>query len=1238
MGWFTRFSLRNPVVVFLLALLVCVGGILSAFSLKEELMPNIAFPVIAVVTPYPGASPQAVATDVSDPLENALRNVSGVQTVTSTSVQNVSEITLELSMSADLNSVQQKVEQVVAGVSLPQSAMKPTVQNFSFNSSPVVNFTVASKTASNNELRTIVNQTIVPALQGVAGVGQVQTGGASEPRVNIQFNPAQLTAHNLTMQQVIQDLQADNVTVPLGSQTISGSVSPLQLTSPFSSVAQIKSIPIPIPANPTAGLKDIGKGMQALGTSVGQLGTAVGQIGSAVGQLGQGVSGLSQGLAAVQAENQLISSLQGLQGQLFGAELALAKQQTLPQAQQNPQQIATLQATIAALSQEQKIISQKLTGLQQQLGALGAAKSNSGGVPSIPKTGTHSGTLPATAATKTSGSTNTSTTLNTVPLSDLATVTFAPPNDGSINRTNGQPSVFVGVVKTENANTVVMAKAVNQELSKLQKQMPAGVTIVPLFDSSTMIVASVNGMLREAILGAGFAVLVILLFLRNWRTTIIAVVSIPLSLLIALMVLNRLNITLNIMTLGGMAIATGRVVDDSIVVIENIYRAWKRGLGYGRSFVYFATREVGQAITSSTITTVAVFLPLGFVSGVVGKIFMPFAVTVVCSLLSSLLVALTVVPALAWLFVARRPESAADYGWLSGNPSSTESVHPVLIQNSARADDPFASNASAPSESSLQHTVVMTQAALADDKGTQLAVRPWQRKYQGFLRGALNHKAWVLGITLVLFIGSLAVLPAAGSTFIPASNEKFATISIQMPVGTPRSSTDAKAKQVENVLHSYGSTIDQWNTKVGSDPGQLSPSGSVSGENQATMFLELQPNTNVDSFVSTLRSRLQPLSGPATIQVKTLVMGGSTGGFSVNLIGPNAHDIQTAATMVTSALKQVPGLANVNNNLSDKRPQLNVVPRLQDAAKYGLTPYQIANVVQSYVQGQSIGNANINGQSRAVWVSLIPANPLTSLSTVQNLPIAAPTGQTIKLADVATVQMASAPVQIEHQDGQPYASVSGDFTSKNTGKTSRDALKAISQLKLPSDVQVQVAGDTQEMNSSFKQLIEAILISVGLVYMVMLIAFGGWAAPFAILFSMPVALIGAFFGTVISKQPISVSSLIGILMLMGIVVTNAIVLVDRVEQQRRRGLTVREALLEAGTTRLRPILMTAIATICSLLPLAIGFAEGALISQGLAVVVIGGLISSTALTLFIVPVMYELLHLRHHRREQALAE
>ncbi|MBX5435723.1 MAG: efflux RND transporter permease subunit [Alicyclobacillaceae bacterium] len=1187
----TRFSLQNPLVVAIVSLLLAVAGGLSTSQLKQELMPDISFPVLAVVTPYPGASPEEVARSVTEPLENALRGLDGVRTVNSTSLQNISEIELQLDMNANLAAVQQKAEQLLSQVQLPSGAETPKVEQFSFDSAPIVQFAVAATNTPGTDdphLRRLVNQVIVPALQNVPGVSSVQTAAGLPDQVSIELNPARLAHYHLTADQVIQALQADNVTMPLGTVALSDRTRSVELQSRLASVDDLRNLRIPVPANAAAGLQGVGQSVRALGNAVGQVVQGLGQVQQAVGAVGQNVG-------LVEAQTQLLKQLQSIQEQLFGAQLALAREQAKPSNLQDPVAIARLQATIEGLQRGQANLESRWNALQPARGETSAASlagqvapstSPQARQPGRPAVSGSAAALPAAAGAANripKPTEGTSARLTTIRLSDVATVRLAPPAGMAISRTNGQPSVYVGVAKTEDANTVDTAQAIQDELRKLQPQLPRGVQIIPLFDDSHVIRASILGMLREAVLGACFAALVILLFLRNLRTTLIAVVSIPLSLLTALLVLGRLHISLNIMTLGGLAVATGRVVDDSIVVIENIYRHWRSAASRSKTLVLTAAGEVGQAITSSTITTVAVFLPLGFVSGVVGRVFMPFAVTVIVALVSSLLVALTVVPVLSWLLVVRRP-----------------ALDPV------RPDAPAA------------------------------AARP-SRLHQAYRRAltwSLEHKAWVLAATGAALVASIAVLPLAGSTFIPESAEKYATISVTLPNGATRQQTDAKARQVEAVIRSFGHTVLLYDTMVGSDPGQLNMSGGISGQNAASIFLQLDPDTDVPRFVEDMRRKLRPIAGDAQLQVREVTFGGATGAFTVVVHGGSAADIRRAASAITRTLAGVPGLANVENNLTLTQPEVRVTPDSAKAAPYGLTNYQIANAVRMYLTGQNIGSVRLGGSSTDVVVSVQPSPAPVSLAAVRALPLQTPTGQTVPLSAVADVSMAKTPVSILHLNGEPYAKVSADFTTANTGRTSSEAMRRIQQLRLPAGVSIELTGDTQEQNESFSQLIEAILGSSGLVYLVMLVAFGEWSAPFAILFSMPAALIGAFFGTVIGRQPVSVSSLIGILMLMGIVVTNAIVLVDRVEQQRKRGLSVRDALLEAGTTRMRPILMTATATICALLPLAAGYAEGALISQGLAVVVIGGLVTSTALTLVIVPIVYELLHLRTHRRER----
>jgi HAE1 family hydrophobic/amphiphilic exporter-1 len=1087
-------------------------------------------------------------------------------------------------MNADLNAVEQKVEQAINQVQLPSTAGKPTVRSFSFSNAPVLEFTVASSKLSSEQLKNVVNHTVIPSLQGISGVATVSAAGADPDNVVIQFDPAKLAQYHLTLQQVLQDLQSDNASMPLGTATAQGKLQPVQLNATFKSLDDIRNLQIGIPSNPATGMQT------AIRNSFGALGQSIGQVAQAVG-------GLGQSIGLIQAENKLLSSLQQLQGQIFGAELALNQQLAVPAQNQNQFAITKLENEIRALEDAQKQLQQQLTGLQSKMAA------SFGGVSSMRK--------PAVQPSSASSATSTqSSSLQTIPLADIATVSMQPPVGSSLNRTNGQPSILVTVSKTEDANTVAVVEAVNKELKALNGQLPNGVHIVPLFDSSQMIKTSVSGVLREAILGAVFAVLVILLFLRNWLTTLVAIVSIPISMLTSIILLSQYGITLNIMTLGGLAVATGRVVDDSIVVIENIYRAWKSGFGYGKKLVLYGTAEVGKAILSSTLATIAVFLPLGMVSGMVGKIFFPFALTVVCSLASSLIVAVTVVPMLAWLFVVRKPLKGAEYVWMNGQEDGNGALHPSLVDGVARAAD-----------TSGNHFVAAT-----------VAQRPWQRRYQSILNWCLNHKGWVILGTSVAFVASLAVLPLVGSTFIQNSMQQSATVSITMPVGTPLQVTDAKARQVEQVLKHDASQIQQINTSVGGASGEFRSGPSET--NVARLDIALKPTTDVNQFLAQVRNQTASLaSGGTTIQVKGQSTGGGSTSFDIVVNGSNDAAIQQAAKQITDRLKNFPGLANVQSNLSQTQPEIQIVPNSKDAAKYGLTAQQIAGEVRGYLSQQNIGTVNLNGQTYDLNVTLTSSSTLNDLSAIRQLPIGTATGQTISLGDVASVNSVQTPTSILHQNGQSYVEITADYTTQNTNRTFMNAMKAIKSLNLPAGVQVQQSTSAMQQSRSFTQLIEAILVAVGIVYIVMLVLFGEWSAPFAILFSMPVALIGAFFGTFIAHVPLSVSSLIGILMLMGIVVTNAIVLIHRVEQQRQLGLSVREALLEAGTTRLRPILMTAIATICALMPLAVGASEGVLISQGLAVVVIGGLITSTILTLCIVPLVYELLHLRTHRRE-----
>jgi multidrug efflux pump subunit AcrB len=1199
MSVFTRFSLKNPVVIFILVVLLAIGGIISSLTLKEELLPSFSVPDLAILTAYPGAGPKAVLDDVTEPLEKALRGVQGVKTVLSTSQQSVSQIELQLSSSADVSTVQQKVQQTLNQVSLPSSAGTPTLIQESLSSAPVLFVTVAAKNrAQEDALKRFVRASLVPALQGVSGVAEVTTAGAEPPQVKIVFNAHELAVHHLTMSGVLEDLAADNTSRPVGIARVRGLDQPVQVSGQLTTLADIRNLALPITPSQTAAFKPIGNALT-------DIGSAVGKLGKGEGQLGQGVAQLGEGVGLLQLQNRLLVGLTTVQGDLFGAELELARLAASPPSATTRAQAAKLTGLVTSLRTAQSKLLGQLNALQAKTASLRQPPLAQAPADSAPDTGAALPALPSTSGSPSA------TTLATVQLRDVAQVSLAAPTDVAINRTDGRSSILLAITKTDSSNTVQLIAAVKKQLASTLATFAHPLQETTLYDASGLIVSSIDGLLREAVLGAIFAALVILLFLRNLRTTVIAVVSIPISLLIALILINRFGISLNIMTLGGMAVATGRVVDDSIVVTENIFRVWRRGYGYGRRLALFATREVANAITTSTLTTIAVFLPLGFVGGVVGKIFAPFALTVVFALVSSLFVALTVVPTLSYLLVVRRDARA-------------ERAAPVV-------DD---ADSEEQSEARKEGVVDESLAAQINAHDEQAPLRPWQLSYRRFLQRCLDHKAPTIIVTLLLLVAAVAVLPTVGSTFLPESSQKSATISVNMPIGTPLAVTAAKAKQVERIVLSHKQEVTGENVQIGSDPGSYNATGGLNGTNQASFFLELSSHTHVTPFAQDLQKQLNDVAGPAKIQVQTLSAVGSTNSLDLIVKGGGYPAIAQAANRITDSLRHMPGLADVQNNLAKFQPTIHVRPLPAKLTPYGLTSYQLAQDAQDYLSTQTVGTVTLGGTSYDVVATMRPSSTPVSIAGLRSLPIQAETGQTITLGDVATVVETRTPVSILHRDGHRYAEVTATFTTKNTGAATKQALSRIKALNLPAAVHVSLSGTSQEQTKDFTELIEAVLGSAGIVYIVMLVAFGEWTAPFAILFSMPVALIGAFFATVIARQPVSISSLIGILMLMGIVVTNAIVLVDRVEKQRHRGLSVRAALLEAGTTRLRPIVMTAVATICALAPLAAGLSEGVLISQGLAVVVIGGLVTSTVLTLVIVPLVYELLHLKLHRRQQ----
>lgn len=1028
MGFLTRFSLKNASAIVVLCILIVIGGIFSAFQIKQESMPDMSFPIVSVITAYPGAAPGDVINNITKPYENQILNINGIENVTSTSSENISAIIIQFAFSTNMDEAQRKVEEALKNVKLPDGAMGTKISRFNFNSMPIVNFSVSNKNLSPYDLEEKVRTDLLPGLSGINGVAAVQLSTESKKSVNIKLIPSKLKEYNLTSQQVMQLLQANNIEFPAGSVKMNDTIEPVRIIGKVNSFEDLKNLEISV----------------------------------------------------------------------------------MPK-----------------------------------------TSSSFGGNPATVQTGSLPGSIAGGP--------------QTIYLSDLAEISLDTSSATSFSRTSGDPSIIVDIMKTQDSNTLNVSNAVKTKLAELKVNLPEDTTTSIIEDQAVTIKESINGMLHEGLLGALFAFLVILLFLRNFRTTIISIVSIPLSVLITLVFLKQFNISLNILTLGALSVATGRIVDDAIVVIENIYRHLHTDEESSIDIIKVATKEVTNAITSSTLTTVAVFLPMGLVSGFAGVMFRPFAITVSVALLSSLLVAVTVIPVMSKV---------------------------LLVKSKTRHKD-------------FHEGRIM-------------------KKYGSLLTWSLNHKVVVLLIAFVLFIGSLTLVPFIGTSFIPETKAKKLDINIDYPAGTAVEIINGKAAEIEKILSKDTSVLSYQTTVTSANVSN--PMSALMAQSPGSISVKLKDNTNVDAEIKQLKNEIISTVDKAVIDIKQAQDqqggGGSSNNIEVMVTGDNIDKIKQAAILLTKELASVQGLENISNNLSLSKPEIAIKVDQKKASKYGLSAAQAGVTIRELLNDSTVTSINVDNKMTEVHLG-IKTDPYNKMDDIRSIELQSPMGISVKLSDIAEVSEVPGPVGIYTSDGREYAKVTANIIEKNTGAVSTRVEDKIKTVQLPDGVKTELGGVTQMMGDTFNQLGMAMMIAVFAVFLVMMIALRGLTAPLAILFSLPLAAIGGLVGLFITGITIDAPAMIGALMLIGIVVTNAIVLIDRVQQKRREGMPVREAILDAGKIRMRPILMTAMATIAALLPLGLGVSAGTMISQSLAVIVIGGLTTSTLLTLIVVPVAYE---------------
>ncbi|WP_142825988.1 efflux RND transporter permease subunit [Planococcus soli] len=1044
------FSLNNKFAIWILTLMIVVAGLYAGLTMKQESIPSITLPAVTVVTTYPGAAPDEIMEEVTIPMEQRIQNMNGVELTTSTSMANASTIQVQYDFEVDMDQATRELEDALSQISIPESANDPEVSRISLDAFPVLTLSISDSESSLEELTASVEENVIPALEGVAGLSEAQVSGQRVQKVTMSFDQEALAQYGLTEDTIQQLIQGSNLTFPLGLTDFDGELKNLVIDGDITSVDDLRNLQIPaVPAAAT--------------------------------------DAPSAAPAAPGSEE-------------AGTEAPAA-------------QPPTTEAPAAE--------------------------------------------TPATAPSS----------IPTVALSELAEIEVVSEAE-SISRTNGEESIGISIVKSPDANTVEVVNGVKDIVADVEEEY--GLTVASTFDQGEPIETSVETMLSKALFGILFAVVIILLFLRSFKTTVISIISIPLSLLMAIFLLNQMDITLNIMTLGALTVAIGRVIDDSIVVIENIYRrmALPGEKLRGKELIREATREMFVPIFSSTVVTIAVFLPLALVSGQIGELFLPFALAVVFALSASLLVAVTIVPMMAHLMYRKQLHN------LDTNKSRQKEHKPGKMADS----------------------------------------------YKRILEWTLNHKIITFGGASLVLAASLFLIPVIGVSFLPEEEQKTVMATYSPEPGQTREDVEAVALDAESSIEGREGVTSYQYSLGGGNP--MSAMGG-SGDNSALFYIEY--DDDFEAFTDESEKLIEDLNSSTESGEWASMDFAATGGSGLEMFvyGDSVEDIQSAIDQIQPLMEDNDGLENTESSLTEAYDQFTLVANQQSLSENGLTAAQIGMALSGVGEAPVLTTVTHEEEDINVYIET-EETQYAGIDDVTDVEIPTALGTTVTIGEVMEVEEGQSPDTINRRDGQMFASLTAEVLGNNAADITAEIDEQTSELELPAGVTTDHGGVTEQINESFTQLGLAMLAAIAIVYFVLVVTFGGALAPFSILFSLPFTVIGVLVALWITKESLSVNALIGVLMLIGIVVTNAIVLIDRVIHMEKAGLSTRDALLEGGVTRLRPILMTALATIGALIPLAIG-AEGGggLISQGLGITVIGGLISSTLLTLVIVPIVYE---------------
>ena len=811
-------------------------------------------------------------------------------------------------------------------------------------------------------------------------------------------------------------------------------------------------------------------------------------------------------------------------------------------------------------------------------------------------------------------------------LKDVADVSQSYKEREGIVRINGHEAIELAIYKEGDGNTVSVANAVNVALKKLRKSLPPGASLTTIDDQSIFIQHSLDDVRNDALIGGTLAVLMIFFFLGHARSTLIISLSLPISLIATFFFMGQADLSLNVMSLGGLALATGMVVDDSIVVLENIARLRDKGMSVIDATVKGAS-EVSMAVTASTLTTVAVFFPLVFVEGIAGQLFRDQSLTITFAMLISLVVAMTLIPMMASL-EGRSPLAFRDEPDRQPRPLPRNKVGRFLSRT-FRAIGEFLFQILPRVIFALFHWL-----AVAFDRSIGAVLR-WTGKrvigtydrsasvYHRMLPGAMDRPWLVLGSAALAFAISIAIIPSLGMNLIPSLAQGRFEATIKLPPGTPLAETDALVARIE-LQHARDANIESIYGVAGSGT-RLDATPTESGENIARLLVTLKRGSGDREEAAAMQSLRTSLADQPDIQVKfarPALFSFSTP-LEVEIRGYDLDALTAAGQKLGGLLGQSDRFADIKSTVEDGYPEIQIRFDQDRAAALGLTTRQISDAVVGKVRGDVATRYNFRDRKIDV-LARVRESDRASVDDIRNLIVNPGADRPIRLSAVAEVTASEGPSEIHRVDQERVAIISANLRHGDLGSAVAEVKSILAKTPLAAGVSVHIGGQGEEMNASTRSMLFAFGLAIFLVYLVMASQFESLVHPFVIMFSIPLALVGAILALKLTGTPISVVVFIGLIMLAGIVVKNAIVLIDRVNQLREEGHAKREAIILAAESRLRPIAMTTLATLLGFLPLAIGWGEGSEVRSPMAITVIGGLAVSTLLTLVVIPIVYEL--------------